>query len=66
MGGQMLQELPVNKFEWIKNTSSFNEDFTKNYEESGEGYFLEINIQYLEKLYELHNDLPFFPEKMKV
>ena len=21
MGGQMLQELPVNKFEWIKNNS---------------------------------------------
>ena len=25
----MLQKLPVNKFEWIGDTSSFNEDFLK-------------------------------------
>ena len=32
----------------------------------GEGYFLEIDIQYLEKLLELHNDLPFLAERMKI
>ena len=26
----MLQKLTVNKFEWIENTSQFNEDFIKN------------------------------------
>ena len=37
----MLQNLPVNNFEWIEDTSKFNEDFIKNYnEESDEGYFL--------------------------
>ena len=37
----MSQKLPVNNFEWIKDTSQFNEDFIKkNYnEESNEGYF---------------------------
>ena len=50
-----------------KNTSKFNEDFIKNYnEESDEGYFLEVDIQYLEILHELHNDLPFLPERMKI
>ena len=45
----------------------FNEDFIKNYnEESDEGYFLEDDIQYLEKLHELHNDLPFSPGRMKI
>ena len=29
----MLQKLPVNNFEWIKDTSQFNEDFIKNYNE---------------------------------
>ena len=49
-GWAMLQKLPVNNFEWIKDTSQFNEDFIKNYnEESDEGYFLEVDIQYLEK-----------------
>ena len=63
----MLQKLPVNNFEWIKDTSQFNEDFIKDYnEESDERYFLEVDVQYLEKLYELHNYLPFLPEKKKV
>ena len=29
----MLQKLPVINFEWIKDTSQFNEDFIKNYNE---------------------------------
>ena len=28
--------------------------------------FLEFDVQYLEKLHELHNDLPFLPERMKI
>ena len=61
----MSQKLPVNHFEWIKDTSQFNEEFMKNCnEESDEGYCLETDIQYLEKLHELHNDLPFLPERM--
>ena len=60
----MLQKLPVNNFEWIKDTSQFNEDFIKNYnEESDEGYFLEVDIQYLKNFNELYNDLPFFARK---
>ena len=54
-------------FELIKDTSQFNEDFLKNYnEESDERYFLEVDVQYPEKLRELHNDLPFLPERMKI
>ena len=57
----------VNNFEWIKDTSQqFNEDFVKkSNEESDEGHFLEVDVQYLEKLHELHNDLPFLPERLK-
>ena len=37
-GWVMLQKLPVNNFEWIKDNSQFNEDFAKNYnKESDEG-----------------------------
>ena len=35
-------------------------------DESDEVYFLEVDIQYCEKLHELHNDLPFLPERMKI
>ena len=64
---EMSQKLPVNNFKWIKDASQFNENFIKNYnEESDEGYFLEDDVQYLEKLHELHNCLPFLPERIKI
>ena len=59
-GLEMLQKLPVNNFERIEDTPQFNEDFIKNYnEESDEEYFLEVDVQYLEKLQERQNDLSF-------
>ena len=62
----MSHKLPVNDFEWTKDTSQFNEDFIKSYnEESDEGYFVEVHVQCLEKSHELHNDLPFLYEIMK-
>ena len=63
----MSQKLSVKHFEWIKDTSQFNEDFIKNYnKESDEGYFLEVDVLYLEKLHQVQNDLPFLPERMKI
>ena len=44
----MLQELPVNNFEWIEATSQFNEGFIKNYDQdSDEDIFLMLmfNVQ---------------------
>ena len=39
----------------------------KNYnKESDEGYFLEVDVHYPEKLHELHNDLPFLLEIIKI
>ena len=45
-----------------------NKDFIKNYnKESDKEYFLKAGIQYLEKLHKLYyNNLPFFPERMKI
>ena len=57
----MSQKLAVNNFEWIEDTFQFYEVFMKSYnEESGDEYFLEVDVQYLEKLHGLHNVLPFF------
>ena len=47
--------------------SQFHEDFIKtNNEEGDEGYFHEADVQYLEKLHELPNDLPFLLKSIKV
>ena len=44
-----FKKLPVSNFEWIEDTSQFNEEFTKNYnEESDERYFFKVEIQYTE------------------
>ena len=60
-------KLPVNNFDWIKDTSQFNEDFKKNYnEESDKECFLEVDVQYFKKSQELHNDLPFLHKRMKI
>ena len=51
----------------MEDTSQFNEDFIKSYdEESDKGDFLEIDVHYNEKLHELNNELLFLPERMKI
>ena len=51
----------------MKDTPQINEDSIKSYnEESDEGYFLEVDVEYLEKLHELHNNLSYLPERMKI
>ena len=66
-GWTMSQKLPVNGIKWVEETSEFNKDFKKCYnEESDEGYFLEADIKYPKELEEFHNDLPFLPKRMKI
>ena len=71
-GWAMSQKLPVNGFEWVKNlfecnSIQFNGSFIRNYDENSDiWYFLEVDIDYLEKLFNLHKDLPFLPEKKEV
>ena len=54
----MSQKLSVN--------NQCNKDFKKkkNYnEQNHERYFLEIDVQYAEKVHDVHNDLRFFTSK---
>ena len=45
----------------------FNEDFIKNYaEDSNNGYILEVDVEYPKNLHDLHSDLLFLPERMKI
>ena len=47
--------------------SKFNEKFIKGYNENGDkGYFLEADVKYPKKLFNLHRDLPFLPERKKL
>ena len=66
-GWAMSQKLPVNCLKWIKILSQFNESFTRNYNENSDiGYFPEVDIDFLEKSFNLHKDLLFSHERKKV
>ena len=65
-GWEMSQKLPVNGFKWMEKSklSRFNQIFIKIYNQnSDKGYFLEVDVDYPKKLFDLHKDLPFLPEK---
>ena len=61
----MSQKLSTFSFEWVESQS--NEDFIQNYKERvEEGDFLEVDVQYPKKVYELHSDSPLLPERKKL
>ena len=63
----MSQRLPINGFKWVKRLSKFDEHFIKNYNENNnKGYFLEVDVEYPENVFNLHSDLPFLPERNKI
>ena len=66
-GWATFQKLPINGFKWVEDLSQFNESLIKNYDENSDiGYFLEVDIDYPKRLFNLHKDLPFLPESKKV
>ena len=47
--------------------SKFTKEFIKNYDEdSDKGYILEVGVKYLKTLHDLHSNLWFSPERMKI
>ena len=65
-GWAMFQKLPVSGFKWLED-ASIDEEFIKSYDEdSAKGYILKVDVGYLKKLQDLHSDLPFLLERMKI
>ena len=66
-GFSMIKKVPVGGFKWVKNVSRIDEEFIKNYDEYSDiGYFLKVDLEYPIELHDLHSDLPFLSEKMRV
>ena len=51
----------------MEDLSKIDEYFIKNYDkDSDKGYILEVDVKYPKILHDLHSDLPFLPERMKI
>ena len=66
-GWAMSQKLSVSGFKWKRDVSIFDAEFIKNYDEnSDKGYILDVTIDYPKNLHDLHSDLPFLSERIKI
>ena len=66
-GWVMSEPLPVNVFDWMEDLSKIDGDFIKNYNKDGDkGCIFDVNIEYPKNLHDLHSDLLFLPERMKI
>ena len=63
-GWPMSESLPYEEVKWLKNVDEF--DVMPVDEKSLIGYLLEVDLQYPDKLHELHSDYPLAPEKLAV
>ena len=65
-GWAMSQYLPTGGFKWLKQNKIDNLDLKKYDKENKKGIILEVDLEYPDKLHDLHNDYPLAPEKVKV
>ena len=66
-GCAMSQKLLVNGFKLVEKLWKVNERFIKSYNENSDiGYYLEVDVEYPKKLFHLHKDLLFLPERKKL
>ena len=62
----MIQLLATRGFNWV-DPSEFTPDKIDSYANwDSEGYLLEVDVRYPMELHDLHNDLTFMCEKMKI
>ena len=60
----MSEYLPYEGFKWLKNVNKL--DVMSISEKNLRGYLLEADLEYSDKLHELHNDYLLAPEKLAV
>ena len=63
----MNQLLPTGGFKWVNDLSRFTpEEIRRLAKHGSKGYLLEVDVKYHNELHDLHNDIPFMCEKLKI
>ena len=62
-GGTMMKKMPLGGFKWVNITL---QEILNTSEESDEGYFVMVDLQYPNVLHNKHYDLPLAAEKLEI
>ena len=62
----MSQYLPYGGFKWVKNIDKIKQKLMNIKSNSLIGYILEADLEYLQKLHDIHNDYRLAPEKINI
>ena len=62
----MSQYLPYANFKWVKNIDKIEQKLMNIKSNSSTGYILEVDLDYLQELHNIHNDYPLAPEKINI
>ena len=65
-GCAMSQYLPINYFKWVKDIDKIKKKLMKIKSNSSIGYILEVDLEYLKELHDIHNDYQLAPEKINI
>ena len=65
-GKVMSEYLPYGGFKWVKDNNQIINKIINKRDDSLYGYFLEVDLDYLENLHDSHKDYSMAPEKTKI
>ena len=65
-GHAMSQYLPYAAFKWVKNIDKIQHKLMNIKINISIGYILEVDLEYLQELHDIHNDYPLAPEKINI
>lgn len=66
-GYSMMQELPINGFEWVENVGQIDERAILAIpQDSPTGYMFEVDLEYPDELHDKHKDYPMCAETCRV
>ena len=65
-GCAMRQYLLIGNFKWVKTIDKIEQKLMNIKNNSSNGYVLEVDLEYPNKIHDIHNDYPLAPEKINI